>query len=226
MHNLENLYIKFHIKPHDETLYDLAFTHSSFNADNKSHHHDYERLEFLGDSIISTVVATLAFNERKELNQGDLSKLRSALVKSSSLANYARKYELIKYIQFGNSYVENDRNQDGLLEDVFEAFMGAIYLDQGFKFTFSIIKKIFNKDIINYSTDVITDYKSKLQEAMQSEHRKSVYYKLVSSSGPAHAKTFVVAVYFDEQLLAKGEGNSKKAAEQNAAKFALEKAVK
>lgn len=225
MHDLTDLYKEFNIKPNNELLYDLAFTHSSFNADNKTHHHDYERLEFLGDSIVGLVVATLAFNERKELNQGDLTKLRSNLVKTSSLANYARQYSLLKFVQFGNSYVENNRNQDGLLEDVFEAFMGAVYLDKGFNFAFNLIKKIFNKDIISFSKKEITDYKSKLQEAMQAEHRKSVYYKLVSSNGPAHEKTFNIAVYFDNQLLAVGEGKSKKEAEQAAAKAALRKAA-
>lgn len=227
MHDLTELFKSFHIKPKQDSLiyYDLAFTHSSFNADKKTHHHDYERIEFLGDSIIGLTVATLAFNERKELNQGDLTKLRSSLVKTSGLAGYAKKYNLLKYVQFGNSYIENERNIDGLLEDVFEAFMGAIYLDQGFSFTFKLIKKIFNNEIIHYSNKEITDYKSKLQEDMQAEHRQSVSYKLISSTGPAHAKIFKVAVYFDNQLLATGEGNSKKEAEQAAAKAAFRKAA-
>lgn len=224
MSNCLPLLKKLGIKPKDISLYELAFIHSSFNADNNSHHHDYERLEFLGDSIIGACVSLLAFTLRKELKQGDLTKLKSSLVNTESLSKYASKLGLNEYIVYGHSFEKNDRNIKPVLEDVFEAFFGAIYLDQGYDVAFRLIKKIFTLDIKKYDPEKNKDYKSRLQEAMQSQHRKSVNYVLLKSSGPAHERTFEVAVYFEDQLLAKGIGNTKKDAEQNAASNALKKA--
>ncbi len=226
MIDLSEIYKTFSIKPKNETLYDLAFTHSSYNYDAKSKHHDYERLEFLGDSVIGLVVAELAFLVHPELDQGGLSKLKASLVKTSSLAMYARKFDIDDHILVGNSYMNDVHQQDNILEDVLEAFIGACYLDQGFKFAHQVVKKIFYNDILHYTPEKSHDYKSMLQEAMQSEKRKSVNYKLISAVGPSHKKTFEVAVYFEDQLLGHGSGLSKKEAEQNAAKEALNKAGK
>ncbi|MFA5283485.1 MAG: ribonuclease III [Bacilli bacterium] len=224
MLNLDDIFQTFSIKPKDLNYFELAFTHSSYNADAKSKHHDYERLEFLGDSVIGLVVAELAFILHPELNQGGLSKLKASLVKTSSLANYARKFKLDNYILVGNSYINDVHTQDNILEDVLEAFIGACYLDQGYKFAHQVVKKIFYNDIFHFSPAKSQDYKSMLQEAMQSEKRKSVTYRLISATGPSHEKWFEVAVYFEDQLMGKGNGSSKKEAEQNAAKEAFQKA--
>lgn len=221
---LDELFKKLNIVTSNYELYELAFTHSSFNADNKSHHHDYERLEFLGDSIIGAVISTLSYKNRPDLNQGDLTKLKSSIVSSESLAESAKELDLDKYIIFGNSFEKNERNIRSLYEDIFEAFTGALYLDKGFNFVFNFIESIFFKHIINYTPKENKDYKSKLQEAMQSQHRKSVDYQLLSATGPAHERVFEIGVYFEGQLLGKGVGKTKKEAEQNAACDALRKA--
>ena len=222
--DFKEVFKKFNIKPKNESIYELAFTHSSFNADNKSHHHDYERLEFLGDAIIGSCISSLAFSNRPDLNQGDLTKLKANLVNTDSLSSLTMELGLDKYIIFGNSFEKNERNLKPLYEDVFEAFFGAMYLDQGFYFVFNLVKKVFLTKIKNYSVNDNKDYKSRLQEAMQSTHRKSVDYRLINMSGPAHERVFEVGVYFEDQLLATGVGTTKKEAEKNAAENALRKA--
>lgn len=223
MKEIAELLNEFSITTTHIELYELAFTHSSYNADSKQKHHDYERLEFMGDSVIGVVVAELAFILHPEMNQGELSKLRSTLVQTNALANYALKYNFAPYIRLGNSFKSKIEESHPVLEDVFEAFMGAVYLDQGFKKAHKIINKVFYNDIKNFSSSQIIDFKSRLQEEMQSEFRKSVEYKLISENGPAHERVFEVSVSFDDVVLGKGKGTSKKEAEQNAAKDALSK---
>lgn len=223
MKNIQELLVKFHIKPHDISVYEEAFTHSSFNADANTKHHDYERLEFLGDSVINTVVTEHAYKTHPEMGQGNLTKLKSTLVATNSLAAHALAYGLHEYIRVGNSFMAQISQSKHLLEDVFEAFFGAIYLDQGFEFAKKLLLEIFAKDIEEFTVSEIQDYKSKLQEEIQAEHRESVAYELVSEEGPAHNRTFTVRVMFDGMELGVGVGSTKKQAEQNAAKEALAK---
>ncbi|MDR0934805.1 MAG: ribonuclease III [Erysipelotrichaceae bacterium] len=213
-----------HIKPHKIDLYELALTHSSFNADAKTKHHDYERLEYMGDAVLGFVTADLIFEVHPEMDQGLMSKLRSYLVQSKALANYARKIELSKYIITGHSIEQEMLDKsDKILEDVFEALIGAIYLDQGIKKATSYIKSFIFNDIKFAKLDELTDYKTRLQEEMQSEHRDSVSYRLLKEEGPAHEKVFVSEVLFNDEVLAEGRGKTKKASEQDAAKNALKK---
>ena len=223
MKPISELLKKFNITPNKIEIFETAFTHSSFNADAKTKHHDYERLEFLGDSVIGLVVGEIAYLNRPELSQGPLTKLRSALVSTRGLADYARQFEFPEYIRVGNSFSSDVSKADHLLEDVFEAFIGAIYLDQGFGKAHKILSSIFFESIKNYNFEDSIDYKSRLQEEMQAEHRESVTYELIKETGPAHDKHFVVRVLFDGIELGVGEGSTKKAAEQMAAKQALEK---
>ena len=225
--NLEELANRLHIKPKDENLYFLALTHPSYNADANTKHHDYERLEYIGDAVLGFVVAELIFNIHPEMDPGQMSKLRSYRVKSKSLANYGRKIDLAKYIRTGHSISPEKINEsDKILEDVFEAIIGAIYLDLGISKATSVIKSLFFNDLKHFNIDDLTDYKSRLQEEMQAEHRDSVTYKVIKEEGPSHDKTFTVAVYFNDLVLATGKGKSKKEAEENAAKEALKKGVK
>ncbi len=223
--NIKLLLKELKIPYHNLNHYELAFTHSSFNADAHTFHKDYERLEFLGDSILGFIVASYAYNNRPDLSQGDLTKLRSALVKTHSLANYARKLKLYEYIKVGSSYSNSIEKSDSVLEDVFESFIAAIYLDLGLKFTKKFIENIFGDDIIKFDISMVQDYKSRLQEEMQAEYRESVKYEVVEESGPAHKKHFKVCVMFENMVLGCGEGSSKKEAEINAAKDALTKRV-
>ena len=205
-------------------IYELALTHSSFNADANTKHIDNERLEYMGDAVLDYVSADLIFNKFGEMEPGNMSKLRSFLVKTHSLSNYARKIELADFIKTGHSISQKQVNQsDKILEDCFEALIGAIYVDQGIKFTFNFIKKMMEDDLLTYGQEDLTDYKSMLQEEMQAEHRESVHYVVTDMSGPAHDRVYTVNAMFNEIVLASGTGKSKKSAEQDAAKNALKK---
>ena len=223
MRPITELLEKLDIKPKHISLYEVAFTHSSYNADANTKHHDYERLEYLGDSVIGMVVSEISYGARPEMTQGPLTKMKSALVSTNSLAELARRFDFPNYIRVGNSFSGDVSKASHLLEDVFEAFIGALYLDQGFDITRRLLIDIFIEPIKNYNIEDTTDYKSRLQEEMQAEHRESVVYEVISETGPSHDRHFVVHVVFDGIELGVGEGSTKKQAEQMAAKAALTK---
>lgn len=224
MKNLNDFFLKYNIKPRNTELYEMAFTHSSFNSDAKTHHHDYERLEFIGDSVLGFVIAGTLFKTHPEMREGDLTKAKSFLVQTEYLANLARRENYTEFIRAGHSLtVEEATKHNSILEDIFEAVIGAIYLDQGIKFTTRFIRNIYGDDVKNFELTDLKDYKSILQEAMQAEYRESVIYKVIDEKGPPHNKTFFVEVKFNGLVLGRGEGKSKKQAEQNAAKEALSK---
>ena len=154
MKDIKELLEVFEIKPNNISLYEEAFTHPSFNADAKTKHCDYERLEFLGDSVLDFFVAELAFKAHPELNQGNLTKLRASLVSRNGLSNYARKYQFHEYIRVGNSFNLELIKADAILENVFESFIGAIYLDQGLRAVKKIIIKVFYRDIQKYDEEI------------------------------------------------------------------------
>ena len=224
MLSCKELLSKIHIEAGNISLYELALTHPSYNVDANTVHQDYERLEFMGDAVLGYVSADLIFTLHPEMDQGIMSKLRSYLVKTSSLAAYARSICLADYIKAGHSLTPEQVNQsDKILEDVFEALIGAIYLDKGIQVAFNYIKAFLYDDVKNADETVITDAKTLLQEQMQAEHRDSVHYVTIDQQGPAHDRTFIVNVMFNDIVLATGSGKSKKAAEEDAARKALEK---
>lgn len=215
---------KYNIETENENLYILAFTHSSYNSDHKTKHKDYERLEFMGDSVLGFVIASNLFKEHPEMLEGDLTKAKSYFVQSEYLAKLARKSNYPEYIIFGKSLTyENIYNNDSILEDVFEAVIGAMYLDKGIEFVTKFIEQIYGDEIKNFTLVEMKDYKSELQIAMQAEHRESVEYKIIQEKGPPHDRTFYAVVKFNGIVLGHGEGRSKKIAEQEAAKDALNK---
>ena len=227
MNSLDEFFKTLNIKPKNLSLYERAVTHSSFNFDAKTDHKDYERLEFIGDSVIGFVVADLAYNLHKNLSQGEMTKLRSTLVQSQNLNKLAKAYSLEKYIRVGNSLKNQDLSKmTHLLEDVFEAVIGAMYLDQGLKTTYGIVKKIFYPEVKYFNFTMLHDYKSQLQEEVQAENREAVEYIVVKETGPSHDKVFEVEVRIDNISYGKGVGKTKKEAEQLAAKDALSKRVK
>lgn len=214
----------FLVKPNDISIYELAITHPSCNSENNTKHQDYERLEFVGDSVIGFASADLIYKTHPEMDQGLMSKLRSYLVCSKALANYSRKLGLFDYVKIGHSISrEQLYNSDKILEDIFEALIGAIYLDSGINVAYRAVKNIMLEDIKNTGVDAIVDSKTRLQEEIQSEHRDAVKYILVKEEGPAHDRTFTVEVTFNGLVLGKGVGKSKKMAEEAAAKDALSK---
>ena len=219
-----SVFSKFGVSPKKTDLYLLALTHPSCNSEQNTKHQDYERLEFVGDSVIGFVSADLIYKAHGEMDQGLMSKLRSYLVCSKSLANYSRKYKFYEFIRIGHSITsEQLYKSDKILEDVFEALMGALYLDQGIEVAYRVIKEILYDDILNTGIDELIDAKTRLQEEIQSEYREAVKYVLIDETGPAHDRTFEVEVLFNGLVLGKGKGKSKKAAEEAAAKDALSK---
>lgn len=207
-------------------LYELAFTHSSVNGMEGTKHHDYERLEFLGDSLIGLVVSVLCFTMHPTMQQGSLSAMKANFIKTESEARYARKLGFSNLVKVGASFQGKPENNNKVMEDVFESFVGALFLDQGLDFAYQFLYNLLKDDV--QSSEVAADLnpKSELQEALQAEYRESVTYQTISETGPAHNKHFVIAAYFVHTELGRGEGKSKKEAETNAAKDALRKLAK
>lgn len=226
MINVDELKKVLNIDINDASYYELALTHPSYNGDAKTKHRDYERLEFIGDAVLGFVCGDLVYKNHPTMDEGLLSKLRSHLVRKESLSNYARKMHFEAFIKVGHSISKASIiSSNKILEDVFEALVGAIYLDKGFEIVYKYLKDILLNDIINANIDVLTDHKSKLQELMQSEQRDTVTYVTIDEKGPAHDKTFVVNVLYNGIVLGTGSGKSKKEAEENAAKSALDKGI-
>ena len=221
---LSNLLKSFNISYKNIAIYEQALTHPSYNGDANTKHQEYEKLELMGDAVLNFVTADLVYKNRPELSEGNLTKLRSVLVSTKPLAAYARKINLPEYIRIGHSItLDQVKNSDKILENVFEALVGAIYLDAGMKPAYRLVSSLLLEDIKAYDIDDLTDYKSKLQEEIQAEHRDAVQYVTVETKGPAHDRTFKVQVLFNGIVLGVGEGKSKKKAEEMAAKSALSK---
>ena len=224
MNDIRELLESLHLKWNNLQLYETALTHSSCNNDKNEDIEDYERLEYIGDSVIGFVSADLIFKNHDEMDQGLMSKLRSYLVCSRSLASYSRSIGLDKYIRTGHSISRAQlEKSDKILEDVFEALTGAIYLDLGIETAYQFVKSFLFEDIKNTGIDEIVDAKTRLQEEFQSEFREAVQYILIDERGPAHDRTFEVEVRFNGLLLGRGIGKSKKQAEEAAAADALSK---
>ena len=224
MSNVCDLLKKLHITYKDIAIYEQALTHPSYNGEVNTKHQDYEKLEFMGDAVLGYVTADLVYKNRPEMSEGNLTKLRSVLVSTKPLAAYARKIHLDEYVSIGHSITQAQvKESDKILENVFESLVGAIYLDAGLNSAYRFIKKVLLNDILSYDADNLTDYKTKLQEEIQAEHRDAVQYVTVSQSGPAHDRTFTVQVRYNDIILGTGTGKSKKKAEEMAAKDALSK---
>lgn len=218
-----SLYHRFKFLPRNEELYNLAFTHSSYNGMAGTRHVDYERLEFLGDSIVGFVVSELCYLYHPDMEQGKLSVLKAQFVRCSSEAAYCKKLGLDEYIKVGASFSKSAKTNQALLEDVFESFIGALFLDQGLAFCYKFVRDIFEEDVKRAKIDFKINPKSRLQEAFQADKKESVTYRILSESGEGEGKVFVAAVYFEGRELARGQGRNKKAAETEAASHALEK---
>ena len=210
---------KLNIKTKNEKLYLKAFTHTSYSNEHENTE-SYERLEFLGDAVLELIISDYLFNE-DTLEEGIMTKMRASYVCEEACATYSRELKFNKYILLGSGEIEANET---ILADVFESFVGATYLDQGFKFTKDMVLRIITK-YINKGVDFLHDYKSELQELVQTV-KKSVIYEIIDESGPAHDRTFTCQVKVDNLIMGTGKGSSKKQAEQEAAKVALSKQVK
>ena len=218
---MEDLFKRLNIKVKDIDLYNSAFSHSSYANEHKKKI-DYERLEFLGDAVIDLVISEYLY-QKSNLEEGQMTKLRASYVCEDALYHYSTDLELNKYLKVGHGEEKSGgKNKKAIVADIFEALMGAIYLDLGFDTVRRIVLDIVVPYIEDEEVVFFTDYKSSLGEAVQTDN-KSLQYEVVKESGPDHDKSFVVAVIVDGITLGKGEAKSKKEAEQQAAKDALEK---
>ena len=223
MNKTEELLNKIGIKPNDILLYEEALTHSSFNANAGTKHWDYERLEFLGDSLIGFVTSELCFRYHPEMQQGDLTRLKSQFIRTEGEAGFALELDLGNYVRVGNSFGGDVRASNRILEDVFESFIGAIALDQGREFAYKFVRKLFEEPIAKGCISLTENPKSELQEAIQAEFKEAVDYRLLEERGPSNDKKYVVGAFFEGLELGRGEGKNKKDAATEAARDALRK---
>lgn len=210
---------KYNIEFKNQNLLQTALTHSSYSNEHAAE--NYERLEFLGDSVLQLIISEYYYLN-SDYQEGEMSKLRASYVCENALVEYSKKVGIDKYILVGHGQ-EKDINNT-IIADCFESVLGAIYLEHGFL----IAKKYIYEVVIPYIEDnyqFMIDYKSLLQELVQTD-KKSLEYVLVSDEGPAHDKTFTFEVKIDNIVYGRGIGKSKKEAEQNAALDAYKKSVK
>ena len=201
-----------------------AFRHPSYvyeNEDLKSS--DNQRLEFLGDAVISLAISHLLMESFPDIKEGDLSKYRASLVSENGLNHIARELHLGDYLLLGKGEEQtNGRKKPSIISDAFEALIGAIYLDGGFTEALRIITKLFSPLLNTIALDKsMNDFKTELQEYSQETFQSPPEYRVEKETGPDHNKTFYVSVYLKDILSGRGKGKSKKEAEQNAAKEAL-----
>lgn len=205
---------------------EMALTHSSYANEHKVY--DNERLEFLGDSVLSVIISEHIFKRLVGVDEGELSKFRATLVCESSLAELAKKISLNKYILLGKGEAASGGSQrPSILSDAFEAVLAAIFLDAGMEFA-----KQWALNLMHDSIDTVLagkkydDYKTMLQEKMQKGTTGKVTYRTVAETGADHNKSFAVEVLVDGEVICRGKGKSKKDAEQHAARTALKKIQK
>lgn len=201
----------------------LAMRHRSAAADAVAD--SYERLEFFGDSVLGMVIAQYLLEQHPTWDQGMLSKAKSSVVQEGPLAQAALKLGLDAFIELSASEESTGgRRRPSILADVFEALLGAIYLESGLEITRWFILEQLSPFLMGVSTGDVNpyDYKSKLQEVAQATWHKTPVYKLMREAGVAHEKRFTVQALFDDEIMGEGSGRSKKEAEQAAAQDALE----
>ena len=222
MKSIQQLQQVIHYQFHNITFLEVALTHSSYANEMRPQVRYNERQEFLGDAVLSIIVSDYLFNNYT-VPEGDLTKLRAALVCERSLDVMANKIGLGDYLRLGHGEeMTGGRTRPSIIADAFEALIAAIYLDSGiesareFVLPF-VIEMLEHEDSLSFK-----DYKTILQEIIQQNPEEKLVYKLVGEKGPDHDKRFVVEVLLNSNVIGKGQGRSKKTAEQMAAKEALE----
>lgn len=215
--------INYHYK--STGLLEEALTHSSYaNEHRNSGVRDNERLEFLGDAILDLIISEYLFKKYQDMPEGDLSKIRASIVCEGSLAKNAKKMNLGQYILLGKGEeMTGGRDRASILADAFEAVTGSLFLDGGFEEAKQFIHQTLVSDVEQTESieTLYTDYKTLLQECIQKVSMNPIHYEVVGEEGPDHDKHFYVEVFHEERSLGRGIGKSKKEAEQDAAKKAL-----
>jgi len=205
----------------DEELMSTALIHPSY-AQERTALSNNQRMEFLGDAVLDFVVAEYLYTNFSDKAEGDLTQIRARVVCEKALVDMANRINIGKYLLLGRGEdMSGGRNRKSILADTVEAVIGAIYLDQGLDSARNFILGYMESMIIETSKGDYQDYKSRLQEIVQARSKDNVRYEIISEAGPAHAKSFVAGVFFKNEMLASGQGKSKKEAEQNAAEKVL-----
>lgn len=198
-----------------------ALTHSSYANESHDNKPSNERLEFLGDSVLSVIVSDYIYN-RFNTPEGELTKLRASLVCEASLFEFSKQLELGDFILLGRGEQNhNGRERPSILADAFEAVLAAVYLDGGMKPAEDLVLRFVKDDLVHREKISFCDYKTKLQEVIQKNPEERLEYVLVEESGPDHDKRFTIELRLNSNVIASGTGKSKKAAEQIAASEAL-----
>ncbi len=207
----------------DESLLSEALTHSSYSNENKGRINCNERLEFLGDSVLSLIVTNYIFLNFSQLPEGDLTQLRASLVCEKALYKFAKIINLGEFIKLSRGEKNGGgADRPSILSDAFEALIAAIFLDGGYECARDFVMDFITPEIRNLRKKPIKDYKTTLQEIVQKNPGERLEYRLISESGPDHNKHFVAEVLLNSNSIGKGGGRSKKEAEQQAAREALE----
>ena len=205
----------------NKELLKVALTHSSYANEHQVECN--ERLEYLGDAVLDLCMSCYLY-DNIQLNEGVLTKTRAKAVCEEALNVYAEKIKLNTYLFLGNGEIQNGgRNRPAIIADAFEAMLGAVLLDSNFETVYDVVKRIV-LPFFNVVTQ-FKDYKSTFQEKVQADKR-TLHYEIVKDEGPANDKTYEAVVYMDDILMGRGVGKTKKEAEQNAAKAALNKEAK
>ena len=199
-----------------------ALTHSSFAHEQKlCKSESNERLEFLGDAVLELCVSDMLYHRYQDLDEGELTKKRAALVCESTLAEVSKKLGLGKFILLGQGEArEGGREKDSILSDAFESILGAVFLDGGIQETSNVVRNLL-EPILDKKIPARTDSKTLLQEILQKNSKTTATYEIIHEDGPPHQRTFTASVLHEGKNLGTGKGSSKKAAEQEAAAEAL-----
>lgn len=222
IHNAAAIESKLGYPFNDRSLLALAFVHRSFVNENREITQHNERLEFLGDSVLGLLMADYLYQELPTTPEGDLSYLRSRLVEAISCVMYIQKLNVEQYLLLGKGEKMNDgRGRESILADLFEAIVGAIYVDRGLEAVKTFIFKNFLDEIEAILKTPLRNWKALLQDYCQKKFQRPPNYVVLDESGPEHSKTFKIIVKIDNQELGHGEGQSKKEAQQAAAEHAL-----
>lgn len=221
MNNIIQILTALKIKYKNLNYYQEAFTHASYLNEKKGYGNDYQRMEFLGDTILSFVVSKYLYENYPDYEEGKLTQMRLNLVDEASLAKFARKLNLGPLLFLGHGAEKSNlRELDSILCDIFESFIAAIYLDSGLEEA-----EKFILSVISHQEVELKDPKSKLQEYLQAGDKRSVEYKIIAQEGPSNDPSFTCAVLIEGVIYGTGSGKTKKEAEKQAARNALSKLV-
>lgn len=210
----------------DLDLLTNAFVHRSYLNENKDFTYpSNEKLEFLGDSVLSLITAIYLYKKYPFLHEGDYTDIKASIVKTESLYEAAKDLNLGEYLFLSRGEIENDgRSSKSILADTFEALIAAIFLDQNFDAAYSFVIDFLFTDKLDYivKNKLYQSAKNRLQESLQERYKKLPRYDVLTQTGPEHKKIYEVGAYFEDKLIGKGQGASKKIAEEEAAQNALQ----